>query len=224
MKGVLFLSTDGAFRGAMADVLARRVLRPNLEVFSAALRPARSSPAAIAAMAELGIEAKTALPATIGDVLLDRIALVVTLSRAAAEAAESLPSPFASTGTSPSSPSTIVSTGLDLLRCGPCATQSWIDSSPCRNESRSSQRSASSVGAAFMISQGSRRPQRSTSTRPLAAPLRPRSSGNSTARGWSFWRATVKTIRCGLQGRAGARLDDRSRSPVPNRRHGRTPP
>lgn len=91
MKGVLFLSTGGACRGPMAEALARALIRPDVAVRTAALNPAPLKPGIATVLAELGLEPQSGPTAPLGSVKLAEVGLVVTLSRAAGEAAAALP-------------------------------------------------------------------------------------------------------------------------------------
>jgi arsenate reductase len=79
MKGVLFLCVANSARSQMAEGLARALLPPSVEVFSAGSAPATLNPLAVRAMAELGIDVAAQRSKAVSAIPLERVDLVVTL-------------------------------------------------------------------------------------------------------------------------------------------------
>ena len=91
MKRVLFLCVDNSARSQMAEGLARRLFGDRAEVLSAGSQPSRVNPAAVAAMAEIGIEISGQRSKSLDEIETAGIDLVVTLC--AEEVCPVLPSP-----------------------------------------------------------------------------------------------------------------------------------
>ena len=79
MKGVLFLCVANSARSQMAEGLARHLAPPGVRVFSAGSEPASVNPAAVAAMAEVGLDISRHRAKGLDAVPLAEIATVVTL-------------------------------------------------------------------------------------------------------------------------------------------------
>jgi len=81
----LFLCTGNACRSQMADGFARRLLSPELPVFSAGTSPKGLDPRAVSVMAEVGIDISGQRSKSLADVPLGDVDRVITLCGDAAE-------------------------------------------------------------------------------------------------------------------------------------------
>ncbi len=80
MPGILFLCVHNAGRSQMAAGFARRAGAGRIEVFSGGSEPAGAvNPAAVAVMAEVGIDIAGFVPQRFTDDLLARVDVVVTM-------------------------------------------------------------------------------------------------------------------------------------------------
>lgn len=80
MPGILFLCVHNAGRSQMAAGFARRAGAGRVEVFSGGSEPAGAvNPAAVAVMAEVGIDIAGFVPQRFTDDLLARVDVVVTM-------------------------------------------------------------------------------------------------------------------------------------------------
>ncbi|MBI3073933.1 MAG: arsenate reductase ArsC [Deltaproteobacteria bacterium] len=78
-RGVLFVCVANAARSQMAEGWGRKLLPPEVAVWSAGSRPARVSRDAIAVMNEVGIDIAGHWSKSIADVPLEQIDLIVAL-------------------------------------------------------------------------------------------------------------------------------------------------
>lgn len=74
-----FLCVENAARSQMAEALARTMLDPTVEIFSAGSQPGRLDPHAITVMAEVGIDISTAQPKHFAQIPLERVANLVVM-------------------------------------------------------------------------------------------------------------------------------------------------
>jgi arsenate reductase len=79
VKGVLFLCVANSARSQLAEGIARRLAPPGVNVLSAGSGAAGVNPLAIAALAELGIDASGQSSKRVSDVDLGAVDTVVTL-------------------------------------------------------------------------------------------------------------------------------------------------
>ncbi len=79
MTRILFLCVANSARSQMAEGLARKILGAQAEVSSAGSQPSKVNPAAIAAMAEIGIDISTHHSKAVASMDTTKIDLVVTL-------------------------------------------------------------------------------------------------------------------------------------------------
>lgn len=80
MPSVLFLCTHNAGRSQMAAGFARHLGGGSLEVYSGGSEPADAvNPAAVEAMAEVGIDIASATPQPWTDAVVERVDVVVTM-------------------------------------------------------------------------------------------------------------------------------------------------
>lgn len=90
-RGVLFLCTANACRSQMAEGFARRLLPPEVPVFSAGIIPSGLDARAVAVMAEVGIDISAQRSKSIADVPVHEVGRVITLCGEAAEQCPALP-------------------------------------------------------------------------------------------------------------------------------------
>ncbi len=76
---LLFMCVANSSRSQMAEALARAMVPPGLEVWSAGSEPTGVSPFASEAMSEVGIDLGHAFTKTVDDVPKDRVRTVITL-------------------------------------------------------------------------------------------------------------------------------------------------
>lgn len=74
-----FLCVENAARSQMAEALARSMLDPQVEIFSAGSEPGQLDPHAIRVMAEIGIDISQARPKSFAQVPLERVATLVVM-------------------------------------------------------------------------------------------------------------------------------------------------
>lgn len=79
MHKILFLCVANSARSQMAEGLARHLLGPAIEVYSAGSRPAQVNPLAITAMAELGIDIGSHRSKSVHELDAASFDLVITL-------------------------------------------------------------------------------------------------------------------------------------------------
>ncbi len=79
MHRILFLCVANSARSQMAEGLARHLLGPAVEVFSAGSRPAHVNPLAITAMAEVGIDIRSHRSKSVDELDVASFDLVITL-------------------------------------------------------------------------------------------------------------------------------------------------
>lgn len=91
MKGILFLCTGNACRSQMAEGFARRMLSPQIAVFSAGTKPAGQNPRALAAMAKVGLDISSQHSKHVDEIDFTKISLVITLCGDAAETCPTVP-------------------------------------------------------------------------------------------------------------------------------------
>jgi protein-tyrosine-phosphatase len=78
-RGLLFLCVANSARSQMAEGIARSLVPPGAEVWSAGSRPGHVRPEAIAVLREIGIDISHHHAKTIAEVPADRVDTVVTL-------------------------------------------------------------------------------------------------------------------------------------------------
>ena len=78
-RGILFLCVQNSARSPMAEGIARRLARSNVEVFSAGSSPATVNPLAIEALAEIGVDISGHRSKAVSEVPADRVEAVITL-------------------------------------------------------------------------------------------------------------------------------------------------
>lgn len=76
---IVFLCVANSARSQMAEGLARRLLGPGVEVFSAGSQPTRVNPLATQAMREVGIDITSHASKGIADLDMAQMDLVITL-------------------------------------------------------------------------------------------------------------------------------------------------
>ncbi len=74
-----FLCVENAARSQMAEALARTMVDPTVEIFSAGSQPGRLDPHAVTVMAEIGIDIGTAQPKHFAQIPLERVANLVVM-------------------------------------------------------------------------------------------------------------------------------------------------
>lgn len=89
--GILFLCTGNACRSQMAEGFARRLLLPELPIFSAGTAPKGLDPRAVSVMAELGIDISGQSSKSLADTSLGEVGHVITLCGEAAEQCPNVP-------------------------------------------------------------------------------------------------------------------------------------
>lgn len=77
--GILFLCVANSARSQMAEGLARSLAPEGVEIYSAGSEPAIINPLAVAALADIGIDAAAHHSKGIADIPAERIGLAVTL-------------------------------------------------------------------------------------------------------------------------------------------------
>ncbi len=77
--GILFLCVANSSRSQMAEGLAKTLVPPQIEVYSAGSAPTQVNPFAIKAMAEIGIDIGNQRSTSIDDIPTERIGTVLTL-------------------------------------------------------------------------------------------------------------------------------------------------
>jgi arsenate reductase len=90
-RGILFLCTGNACRSQMAEGFARRLLPPEVPVFSAGIIPSELDARAVAVMAEVGVDISAQRSKSITDVPVRQVGRVITLCDGAAEQCPALP-------------------------------------------------------------------------------------------------------------------------------------
>ena len=78
-RGVLFLCVANSARSQMAEGIARFLAQPGVRVWSAGSRPTRVRPAAIAALAEIGIDIARHRSKAVSEILAAEVDTVITL-------------------------------------------------------------------------------------------------------------------------------------------------
>jgi arsenate reductase len=78
-RGLLFLCVANSARSQIAEGVARSLLPPSLEIFSAGSRPTRVRPEAVAVLGEIGVDASDQRAKPIVEIPLQRVDTVITL-------------------------------------------------------------------------------------------------------------------------------------------------
>ncbi len=91
MRGVLFLCTGNACRSQMAEGFARRLLPPDVRIYSAGTSPKTVDPRAVQVMAEIGVDIGAQRSKSVSDVPIESVSHVVTLCGEAAEQCPTMP-------------------------------------------------------------------------------------------------------------------------------------